>query len=172
MFANAPGNADQGSVVDTTAFSDLCAGSVAVIITPRCELEHKAEFVTLAAVCPIDEVARRLGWGTESQLRNRLSNILKNQEYRWHYLTAFGLFNHGAIVDFQLVTSADVSLLDDVDVIATLRDGFREQLAQRYAAYVGRVGTDDLVKQEELQAYRNEIISGVLEELRATNSGA
>jgi hypothetical protein len=62
-------------------------------------------------------------------------------------------------------------VLSGCEVIVSLKEVFREQLAQRYASYAGRVGTDDVIPINDLENFRNTLFDEIAAEL-STDEGS
>jgi len=166
FYSQPSGVPDQGSLLRSDAFADFYPGSAAIVLTPRCDLVGEdLEYVLLGAVVGLDVLARKKGWLTKQKLGERIPEIVNRTAYRWHYLPPTEGFPFGAAVDFQLVLSADVTVLPELDAISNVREVYREQIAQRYASYTGRVGTEDLVPVYARREFRNRLIDGLLEGL-------
>ena len=162
MFEDPPfEKVDQGSIVEFGGFEEFYAGSCAVVITPRCDIEHKADFVAVCVVAdPRGILARRAALNTSGKRSRFIEDVLKAQAQRYHWLEAFGGFTEGAIVDFQLVTAVTPDVLAPDTVLEQLTSPYCEQLCARYAAYMGRVGVPDLWDRPERDQKRNEIVRG------------
>lgn len=151
---------DQGHLVKTNLFETQYEAGLAVVVTPECDLENKADFVSLAAVGFPQEVMTRIGVTSKSKAADRVGGLVSGREYRWYFLQPTAMvtgFEAGAFVDFQLVTSVPMENSEDLTAVAALRTPWRQEMASRYAAFAGRVGTDD-VPRGTLQEWRRGLV--------------
>lgn len=154
---------DQGFLVETDLFEGQYEAGLAMVMTPQCDLENKADFVSLAGVGLPGEVLDRLGVKSKSKAADRVGGLVSGREYRWYFLQPTDLvvgFDAGAFVDFQLVTSVSPGLVEDLDIVAALRSPWCQELASRYAAFAGRVGTPDVAR-ETVQHWRRGLIDTI-----------
>lgn len=160
MFYKPPSDAiDQGDIVSSDVFEQIYGGSCAVVLTPRCDIEWKADFLTLCAVASPHEILRkRATLDTTKKRRNFVDSMLKGTNQRFHWLEPIDRFPRGAVADFQLVASIAADVLIPEDVIIRIAGPYCEELSARYAAYMGRVGVPDLFNHAEMITRRNEIV--------------
>lgn len=152
---------DQGAIIESQLFVGWYAESAGIVLTPRCDVEQeKAEFALLCAVALPLAVLRRQKWEpTSSDAGNQLRLILEWNHPRWHWLAPHPpQFADGAIVDFQAVTSIPFPEAATSRVIAQLDSPYREHLAARYAAYMGRIGVEELEDKVARTARRNALL--------------
>ena len=72
---------------------------------------------------------------------------MEGRELRWHFLHPTKLvedFENGAFVDFQLVSSVPADVGFDLPVVGEIKGPWAQEVAARYAAFMGRVGTEDV----------------------------
>ena len=120
------------------------------LLTPTCDLvQGKAEWLVLAACCPLSEQEEYRLWeknGTGLQkLRRLLANNRTTQPDRFFYLPG-ALSVPSLVVDLQRVVSILRGDFNRSRVIrlATLDSPFAEALASRFTRFFGRVGMPDL----------------------------
>lgn len=159
-----PTEVDQGTLVDDVYFYALDESHRGIVLTPTCDIElNKAELIQLVAVLDAWEVVgtllesdwskaglldaqgqllkRPLSAGKRNIFASEVGKIIRQQYPRYHWLAPLSDGANPLIVDFQVLTSILADELPATKILAGLRSPFREQLADRYAAYMGRVGT-------------------------------
>ena len=130
-----------------------------VIVTPSCDLvaiRTKAEYVVLVQCRPLESFKEYVDlMATEPddpQLKtrsDRLKSLLRSNPYkqqpdRYHYLPAAWMVPD-LVVDNQVVVNVSYAdLAKHYEKIASLDSPFAEELAHRFARYIGRLGTPDL----------------------------
>lgn len=164
--AGTPAQVDQGVIVKTALFEPWYPVSAGVILTPRCDIEHKADFLTVCAVVDPASLAAAQKWNDTQPINSHIGSILSGEEFRWHWLEPFPGFDHGAIVDFQLLTSVAVSTLDTATLVKLIADPWRAHLAQRYSSYASRVGVPETTHAERAEK-RGAITKSILEQRAA-----
>lgn len=132
-------------------------------MTPGCDLDQaKADFLLFCAVAPPLEVAKSQRWEpTAGGVGNELKLILEDRHPRWHWLMPITpTFPDGAIIDFQAAVSLrSADCPNATHILAQLAGPYREQLARRYAAYMGRVGVDVIEDKQARTQRRNELVN-------------
>lgn len=155
----------------------------AVLVTPACDLEHeKVSLWTFVALFPDVEVARQFtgkeiaGWGLKPEpdgclpvsknqreaLEERVAALISQKYGRYHWLPVVIGGSPAQVADFTCVTSLPVDEVRGKAVrIASLRSSWREQVPARYAAYMGRVGTEDFAR-DELRAHIGRLVDSLI----------
>lgn len=119
---------------------------LAVIMSQSCDLtpERDHKYALLCAVYPVDQLAET--WGT-SDLRSRWAAAKKGNAINYHPLAPCALAGHerpAALVDFRRVFEVKIARLRELCARDSpwLRLGppYREQLAQRFASKIMRIG--------------------------------
>ena len=83
-----------------------------------------------------------------SRSKTPCQTIMKNQNPRYHYLEFSDVPLVPSVIDFKHYFSAPVSYLQDrkkVQFICTVGELFREDISQRFAAFLSRIGLPDLL---------------------------
>jgi len=166
-----PDKIDQGVILDSVYFYALDETHLGLVLTPTCDFEHnKAELAQICAIFDAWQIVAdlvRTDWAKmglvdasgnlikgplsrtkRTEFTSQLLYIIGQRFPRFHWLAPFANTSRPLIVDFQVITSLPAGELADVQLLAALRSPFREQVAARYAAYMGRVGTPDFSKDE------------------------
>ncbi len=156
MYASSATAIDQGVIVDWPGFQEVYEDSAAVILTPQCDIEHKADFLTVAACVPAMRLVTECN--ALGKIRDKIGNLMAGKEYRWYWLAPIGHFDIGAVVDFQLVTSTTAVQIEGVPILGALEPPWREHLASQYARYTSRVGLPEESDQQK-RARRDAIAS-------------
>src|SRR5262249_54045789 len=84
-----------------------------------------------------------LSAGKRKDLSNRIRDVIAHKYPRYHWLAPLPTGNVPRIIDFQVMQSLQVSELETESIVAELSSPYREEVAARYSAYMGRVGTPD-----------------------------
>lgn len=179
-----PPEIDQGCVVANAPFYAIAARREAIVVTPRCDIEHKLDFLTYCALYRLDEFVRGQlagSWndgklldavgafrptaaknernGLRKSVRGDVDRVSQGKYSRYHWLDPFD-GGEPRIVDFQLVQSLQAEEASALVLLSALTEPYWEQVASRYAAYMGRVGVPD-----PDNATRDDQVSGVIEKL-------
>jgi len=170
---------DQGDVVEEVYFPSVDAKIPGVLMMPACDLDLNKVFVwTFVALFPDLEVARDVmrreleGWrlapdhegrfqvssGQRDQIRKRLKDLLRNRYPRYHWLPVAIGAQPAHVADFSQVTSLPVEETRGSRRVCSLISSWREEVQARYAAYMGRVGTEDH-RDEELTEHVDRLIA-------------
>ena len=143
---------EQGSLVKTKVFKNRYTTGIGLVLTPQCDLEHKAEFVTIAGVGDAEDVLEKIGVDSRTKLGKKFKGLISGRDLRWYWLhpedDIKGL-QLGGFVDFQLITSLPVAKVLEMPVLGGLEGPWCQQLSARYASYAGRVGTEDTPTETE-----------------------
>lgn len=155
---------DQGDICDQIYCAALDALRPAVLVTPACDLEHdKVDLWTFVTLFPDTEVARQLakpeiaGWASPysvplskkqlGTLGKIMHSLLLQKFPRYHWIPAEIGDYPAQVADFTCVTSLPArEVRAKAKRLASLKSSWREQLPTRYAAYLGRVGTEDFLE--------------------------
>ena len=154
---------DQGALVRTTEFNDEYDARLAVVLTPECDLaQEKAEFVSLAGVGCSEEVLVRLAKQrsqtgealsdpAKTRVKDNVGNMVDGRDYRWYFLKPtdeIPELSLGGFIDFQLIKALPVAKVLTLDVITELDMPWKHEMAARYAAFAGRIGTPEPEKRD------------------------
>ncbi len=176
MYQNpAPTSIDQSVIVEG-AFFEGEHRHLGIALTPTCDVaQEKAEFVQFCGVFPAWDVLRGLlssDWARlsstdnygrpakRSDLKGKIKELARQRFPRWHWLAPIPGMSVPLLVDFQLVTSVALEDAEKLPIRAGLVSPFREQVAARYASYMGRVGTPD-ADPTELEAWAESSIDAL-----------
>ncbi len=156
---------NQGDVVRSIFFYSEDEELPAILLTPACDVaQDKVDNWTFVALFPERAVVTQFSealmadWGPrrtadgkailtqkqKSSIQNRIRELVGQRMPRFHWLPVGIDGSESHVADFTCVTSlsaeeARVNLVR----ICSLNSSWREQIAARYAAYMGRVGTED-----------------------------
>jgi len=166
---------DQGDIVEAAYFGATDSSLPAVLLTPACDLEHdKVEFWTLVALFPDIEVARAIcdaelhAWGRTAEslsgsqrkrLAEKIRDLIHQRFPRYQWLPLDHAGSAGYVADFTLVQSLPADEVRTLGRIGAVESRWREQMAARYAAYLGRIGTDDFT-QADVESHVQRLLSG------------
>lgn len=157
---------DQGDIVDRVYFACMDSVTPGILLTPACDIEHeKVDTWTFVALFPDVDVARAItqrhtaGWtrsqgGTFSNsqrgsLERTFRELMMQRIPRYHWVPVRIGASEAHVADFTRITSIPVEeIKEGARRLATLRSSFREQLPARYASYMARVGTSDILPAE------------------------
>jgi hypothetical protein len=168
---------DQGDILTGAYFSAFDDYAPAVLMTPACDLAHeKVALWTVVALFPDEEVAEVVtapmvaSWGGGQITKNQRGSIEKDirslilQKFpRYHWIPIAIGSSAAHVADFTCVTSLPAAeVRDNAERIASLRSSWREQLPARYAAYLGRVGTEDFVE-KAVQEHVERLVESVVQ---------
>lgn len=176
------GNWEQGDVVEGVYFPAADDDLPAVLVTPACDLQHgNVSLLTFVALFPDVEVARQIvaphlpDWGVEvdaaglahvnnsqrKSLQKELRHLTKHRFQRFHWLPIAIGDCAAHVADFSWVTSLpSAEVTDAATRIASMRSSWKEQLAARYVAFMGRVGTEDFIS-VEVESHIERMLTGV-----------
>ncbi len=154
-----------------------------MLVTPACDLEHdKVSLWTFVALFPDSDVARQIvakemaGWnltrGEDGVLRlsapqrqsleSRVASLIGQKYGRYHWIPIQIGESMAQVADFTCVTSLPVEEVRANTVrIASVKSSWREQIPTRYAAYLGRIGTDDFAK-DSLRTHIDRLVESLL----------
>ncbi len=182
MYLDKPsGKIDQAVIVESVYFYATDETLPGLVVTPTCDFEHgKCELAHVCAVREVQDKVRQLlggSWknlglvqasgalaagpiGTTAQkaLSNKIHEIAEHRFPRYNWLSPLPGRSAPMIVDFQEMQSVTIEELEGAKVLAELVSPFREEVAARYSAYMGRVGTPDL-KDEDVDRWAAECIA-------------
>lgn len=157
---------DQGVILKELYFYGSDVSRPGVVVTPTCDIEQgKCDYVQVCALWDAWEVvdgllhgawsgmklvqpsgalaAGPLGKDKRSNLEGQIRRLVTQQFSRYHWLNPPPGTTVPRIVDFQQLASIGINEVAGSTIVAELRSPYREQLCARYAAYMGRVGTED-----------------------------
>jgi len=160
------GKIDQGDVFVDIYFAATAERVNAVVISPACDLEHnKADFVKFISTVSFELVAKNIllhhsridesdfasGQAInktkyDSAINTLKSNINGNLLPRYYFLPSYSDSFADSYLDFQKVFVLQVQQVFDSYIanrITRIASPWREQIAERYSGYSGRVGTPD-----------------------------
>lgn len=160
------GKIDQGDVFVDIYFTATTERVNAVVISPTCDLKHnKADFVKFVSTVSFELVAKNILLGHSridesdfvsgqaisktkyvSAMDALKSNINGNLLPRYYFLPGYSDFFPDSYLDFQQVFVLQVQQLLDsymANRVTRIASPWREQIAERYSGYSGRVGTPD-----------------------------
>lgn len=158
------GKIDQGDVFVDIYFAATAERVNAVVISPTCDLEHnKADFVKFVSTVSFKLVARNIlldhsridefDFGSGEAISQRkydgAINALKRNINgdllpRYYFLPGYSDSLPNSYLDFQKVFVNQVQQVFDSYIanrVARIASPWREQIAERYSGYSGRVGT-------------------------------
>lgn len=134
-----------------------------VIVTPACDLaQDKTDFHRLCVLYPLPHLLHIIGKGTGlieehwkgaeplsknkwKEVHEKLKKAIKNAWPRYHFLpSAPGFFETDYIIDFEVLATVRLGDLRVEDRHARMNSPFKQELIQRLAAYMMRIGTPDL----------------------------
>lgn len=165
--------ADQGDVVEGVYFPLLDASSMAVMVTPTCDIgNEKTSALHFAACLPaaanLDRFKKYVEWierakkHFEEKKDNLLSKTLtKDAAKFWkriiqndgdfprYYFLPQSDAHPDCLVDFSCIASVHPSKREKLVVLATLESSHRAKMIAAFAAYFSRVGVDPLPTTEE-----------------------
>lgn len=164
-LATPSGRVDQAVIVESVYFYATDETLPGLIVTPTCDFENsKCELAQVCAVRdahstislllrgawsnlgltqPSGALATTIGDSARKTLAGRIKELAKHKYPRYHWLEPLPNGTVPKLVDFQLMMSVDVVELEAAPIVAELASPFREEVAARYSAYMGRVGTPD-----------------------------
>jgi hypothetical protein len=171
LYANLSGRIDQSVILMDVYFYAIDESRLGIVLTPTCDFEQaKCEWVQLCALFDawdviggllrgawsgknlVDEkgafISGPLSKGKANEFRDGLRILIGQQYQRYHWFAPLPGTEIPQIADFQLTTSIEVGELNLSSAVAELRSPYREEVAARYAAYMGRVGTDTPTPQD------------------------
>lgn len=175
---------DQGDVIEAAYFAAFDKKLPAILVTPACDLEHPDAGVslwTLVALFPDTEIARQvvakelaqwnlprgqdgslsLSVSKRNKLDERVGNLIRQRYPRYHWVPVEVGGSPGNVADFNCVTSIPAEEVRQRGRrLASLVSSWREQLPARYAAYMGRIGTEDY-EESDLRAHVDRIVDGL-----------
>ncbi|HYG38085.1 MAG TPA: hypothetical protein VD908_05675 [Cytophagales bacterium] len=125
-------------------------GKLFLILTPACDMVfnykfdekgtktpyRKAESILLAPVIDFDYKKCCLNKNGEVN-KGKISDFVKNINYRFHYLPPY-LNSNGYIIDFQKLTSIDFE--EKITTLATISSPFIKDIISRFSNYYSRQG--------------------------------
>lgn len=161
---------DQGDIVEAVYFAAFDRRMPAVLVTPSCDVEQaKVDLWTFIALFPDVDLARqvvdadtsdwqatrdgdgrlKLSGKKRKSLKRILLQLLSHRYPRYHWLPVQVGGSPAQVADFSCVSSLPAQEIRATGRrVASLRSSWREQLPARYAAFMGRVGTDDFLSDE------------------------
>jgi hypothetical protein len=139
-----------------------------VVLTPTCDLaQSKAEhhrycvmqpFCLLLYVVGEDRGLDRDHWAGRKpvgkdksrEIRQKLRTALRNAWPRYHFLPKQpGVFETDYLIDFEVVITTPLSHFAEPARLARIAAPFQQELVQRYAAHVMRIGTPDVTPEQQ-----------------------
>jgi hypothetical protein len=174
---------DQAVIISDIYFYSIDETLPGVVVTPTCDFANqKCELAHVCAVLDAWQVVAALlrgAWsnmgltqqsgaliapplsaGKRKELANQIRQLATQRYPRYHWLSPLPNRTIPQIVDFQLMASVPIAELQRATVIAELASPYREEVAARYSAYMGRVGTPDY-SQQQLDAWINQGIDSL-----------
>jgi hypothetical protein len=162
---------DQGVILQEAYFWADDESYPAFVLTPTCDFHqaNKCDYVLVCAAHRDDSLKELLTGVLGNSLKKQdgspftppltdaqrkpiagriKSELMQLRAPRYHFLPPIPGTASPILLDFQLVQSAMLPELANVPIIAQLASPFREQIPARYAAYMGRVGTEDFTNAE------------------------
>ena len=157
---------NQGDVFVDMYFAATSERVDAVVISPACDLQHnKADFVKFVSTVPFELVARRIlldhskidevdfesgevisSRKCDGAIKALKQNVDGDLLPRYYLLPSHTDLLPDSYIDLQRVFVLQVQNLFDSYIanrVARIASPWREQLAERYSGYSGRVGTPD-----------------------------
>lgn len=162
-----PQTIDQATILEPVYFYGIDEPHPGVVLTPTCDLEQrKADLIQICALFDaweliaelvrsdwkgiglVDAAGTRvrgpLSTGKRREFSSQVKQLIGQRFPRYHWLAPVpGRTGNPMLADFQVLTSISMEDLRDARILAGLSSPFAEQLASRYAAYMGRIGTPD-----------------------------
>ncbi len=172
MYTDAvPAKVGQGTIVKDIYFYAIDEARSAISLTPICDLEQsKAEMLQLSALFDAWEIAARLfqgDWGgaglidregklipgplsgtKTKEFNDKVRQLIGQRFPRYHWLAPLPATDRPLLADFQVLTALPIEEVMAQNILTELKSPFREQIAARYASYMGRVGTPDFSKEQ------------------------
>lgn len=167
---------DEGTIIQGDVFVDIQFPATtervaAVVISPTCDLEHnKADFVKFISAVPFEPVARKilLDHAGIDELDFESREAISRKKYesavrvldrsikgdllpRFYLLPRYSHSLPDSYLDFQRVFVLPVEEVLHSHMgnrITRIASPWREQIAERYAGYSGRVGTPDYTQSD------------------------
>lgn len=160
------GKIDQGDVFVDIYFAATDERVNAVVVSPACDLEHnKADFIKFVSTVSFELVAKDIlldhsriddsdfgsGVAISRTKYNSAMNVLTRNINgdllpRYYFLPGYSDSFPDSYLDFQKVFVIQVQQVFDsymTNRITRIASPWREQIAERYSGYSGRVGTPD-----------------------------
>ena len=186
-LAAVPPELGQSTIVDHVPFDTLGEEFRGIVLTPVCDFEqNKVELVQFAAIFDAAELLRGLvedqlqrdelvdvagnfrldrlnaqaRADVRAQVKNKLQGIAKRKLPRYHWLQELP-GGKPMVIDFQTTTALRVAQAEALPILAGLRSPYREEVASRYAAYMGRTGTPDFTE-AQLEAWLDATVGEIL----------
>ena len=163
---------DQGALYEEFPFeADRDLSTYALVVTPRCDIDHRLAYVTLLPATPAFEfleeqiqvskifpsVTVRQLWGKDLISKSKLKPFMKelgNRLMTWHPAVPRYHFlpDYDSVppcfVDFQAAHSCSKEFLESCRGVGTIASPYIEHLVARYAAWQGRVGVEPFTEDE------------------------
>lgn len=163
---------DQGALYEEFPFeADRDLRTYALVVTPRCDIDHKLAYVTLLPATPAFEFLEEqiqvsnifpgvtVGqlWGKDVISKKKLKSVMKefgNRLMTWHPAVPRYHFlpdyesTPPCFIDFQAAHSCTRKSIESYRGVGTIASPYIEHLVARYAAWQGRVGVDSLTVAE------------------------
>ena len=158
---------EQSAIYEGVHFPCINEKVYTIVLTPRCDIYwSKADYIIMGGLVTAQQIFRywllknkrtppQIAGEEPLRSKNKVEKIhetfvhdyIGNRELRYHFLPSFkDRFPH-SFVDFQLVESFNQNYITGLKKIAVLKSPWRESVPTRYAAYSGRIGTEDYSKQ-------------------------
>ena len=165
---DAIGDLDQGDILTSLPmraylpwFEDIKLPLV--VVTPTCDLaQEKTDFHRLCVLHPLPHLLYQIGKGLElvesnwkgteplsktkwAKIQQKLTSAIKNAWPRYHFLPSeTGIFETDYIIDFEIFATVPLNDLRGEDRYARINAPFKQEIIQRLASYMMRIGTPDL----------------------------
>ncbi len=131
-----------------------------IILTPTCDIaQEKVDHHRFAVLQPFpflylkicqdicgDESMdlNNLSITKKGQIKNKLSQAIKNSWPRYHFLPQEGVVKTTRIIDFEIIFSVPLNTFSPNLKVARLNSPYREELIHRYSHHTMRIGTEGL----------------------------
>lgn len=95
----------------------------------------------------------------KGDIKSKVIEIVKNDTNQRFYWVYNKYKNFGWVIDYQIVQVFDYDTANQFNKIYKLKSSYKERVASKYGEYMGRIGTQDIDREENVTRIMEELFN-------------